>query len=208
MPTKKVIIVAVICWGVCLAVTYYLSDYWLLVSTTNDNRRYLDVTERLLSWDFVGYQPEVFWGLPIILTVLTAITQLDPASCLVLLNLLCYAATVLLLFRLYGEQVALWFPILTMDFIQGAEHPSESVAARASECTQPISATAAMQRSNRRRTPFKRYTSMKLGSSKTRTSPLFKAWIIRWVACWCRRINNSRPTYAMCTTIPVFVWRT
>ena len=135
MPTKKVIIVAVICWGVCLAVTYYLSDYWLLVSTTNDNRRYLDVTERLLSWDFVGYQPEVFWGLPIILTVLTAITQLDPASCLVLLNLLCYAATVLLLFRLYGEQVALWFPILTMDFIQGAEHPSESVAARASECT-------------------------------------------------------------------------
>src|SRR5688500_4659787 len=85
---------------------------------SGDNESYAAITSAIRGWDFSRITPYHCWGLPYLAAVVSLITGASSYAGVLAVSVAASFGAVALIHRLLGGVVAVWFAVLSWDWIQ------------------------------------------------------------------------------------------
>ena len=100
-----------------LIISFYgnLSNYYLAVSNYGDNSNYFQLSNNFLKWDFSVFVYHPF-GISILISIVNFFTKIDPIFLMVLLNVIFAYFSIIIISKLFGNLIAIFFLILGYEF--------------------------------------------------------------------------------------------
>jgi hypothetical protein len=94
--------------------------YWANVATFVDMRAYERVTTAIRDWHLAVAQPHQFWGYPYVAALTAGVLAISPAVALTVVAVVASATATVLVYRLWGGWVALYFACVSWAWTQRA----------------------------------------------------------------------------------------
>jgi hypothetical protein len=100
------------------AVVSHFESYLTEVDKVGDNVAYMDAAYAIRAWSFQNVTVKQFWGLPYAIVLLSFVPTVTLKAALLLVSLSCSLLGVLLIERLWGGWIAVYFALLNFDWMQ------------------------------------------------------------------------------------------